>query len=240
MAGDFDEMRRLIQDNLSVQRIILSHSYNNADLVDSINGYNGSNPNAIVYNPSGIVGGSATFNGTSSYYQIDPTAMPKVQQLFNTTGVNAVDEVPATISLMYRPNSLGEFTPFYNGATTLTLAYTSYNTTLRFYGASGKNIAYNMGALIIGEKYHITLTFSGVANGTSVRMYINGNYVATSSGSNFPSALLTGVITIGARSILDRNLRGDLDELKFWNVCLTDAEVLDLATKELAGISVTS
>ncbi len=194
---------------------------------DLINAQNGTDT-AVSYANAGIVGNSATFNGTSSMINIadnDNFSFGTGSFSINIW-VYPVGDLGYLISK--RNASFIEYQSIYN-ITSATIMFNMYSggTTAVFIGRSF------VGALTANAWNMITFTFSGGTAVSNLKAYLNGTLL---SGSNQATGVYTGMTNTTAGVILGRQgniavgfLNGRLDQTRIWKGReLTQSEITNI------------
>lgn len=210
---------------------------------------------------TGYIGEGPEFVGDASKYLIAGGSANLVEEIFQATHTIAVwvkfdtvNVAQTVVSNGYAPDAFGSANN--NGLSlglegsgkfraifcvTNTELYTDSNgnsATSSFIQAKSNELA------LAGVWYHLTVTF----NTNTAKLYVNGSLVAsvtTAQNGNFNPSNSSSNFTVGAQrnygsGTLSAPTDGVVDELKVWNVVLTDAQVLEhynsYLTPEVASV----
>ena len=95
---------------------------------------------------------------------------------------------------------------------------------------------------VVGQVYHISMTYDGSKSANGIKFYINGLEVVStdiSVGSYTGLVSNTAPILIGKRTVGTQHPHdGTLDCVRIWNKKLSSSEINLIATDELAGIDI--
>ncbi len=93
------------------------------------------------------------------------------------------------------------------------------------------------GVLTAGSWQHVAATY----NGTTIKLYVNGSLVASSTDV-FTGSASTNPLWIGHSPQFPstRNFLGAIDEVRVWNVARTDRDIQALMNRDLAGLGLPS
>ncbi|WP_333599935.1 T9SS type A sorting domain-containing protein [Flavobacterium sp.] len=98
---------------------------------------------------------------------------------------------------------------------------------------NGNTLTYNV-VLSTSQWYHVAATFDG----STLKLYLNGRLVATQANSGSIAADATK-LTIGRNpnTPYDKYFKGKIDEVRIFNVALTDAQVQRMVYQEIQNTS---
>jgi Concanavalin A-like lectin/glucanases superfamily/Domain of unknown function (DUF1929)/Bacterial Ig domain len=166
-----------------------------------------------TWTSSGRFGSALSFNGTSNWVTVGDAPTLDLTTAF-------------TLEAWVYPSSLAGWRTVILKEATNTLAYALY---------SGNGSSRPAGwAQVGGADYFVNGTANTVANtwthlactydGTTLRLFVNGNQVATATG---PSALAVsaGVLRIGGNAVWGEYFSGRIDEVRVYNRALSASEI---------------
>lgn len=210
------------------------------NVLDTV-GSNDGTATAITY-ASGLVGKSGVFNGTTS-----KVVIADADNLSFTNGSNDLpfslsfivnlDTVSGSNFLIAKRNTLSEYQ----------LGFVGNELRFRLFGNGGTSevLAWNHSGFSVLTNYHIVVTYDGseTATTSSLKLYINGTQVTTTTPPNETgtySGMVNSTQNLQLGNIFSSgfNLDGSLDCVRFWDKELTSAEVSTIATAELAGTDI--
>lgn len=93
------------------------------------------------------------------------------------------------------------------------------------------NLTTNSSIIPVGKWTHIAASKIG----STVKIYINGNEVATTSAHSGTPNSSTAPLEIGGSSSIHALLNGSMDEVRIWNVGRTSSQILGSYLSELVG-----
>ena len=85
--------------------------------------------------------------------------------------------------------------------------------------------------LTAGRSYHVALTWDSVAN--KVKGYLNGELVFEAANTTWPTNF--GNLTFGAGWEPDRAFKGELDNVRIWNIARSQADIVRDMDRQLIG-----
>ena len=94
-----------------------------------------------------------------------------------------------------------------------------------------KNLITNGSIIPVGKWTHIAVSKAG----SNVKIYVNGNEVASSSSFSGTPNSSTAPLEIGGSSSIHALLNGSMDEVRIWNVGRTSNQIVDNYLSELVG-----
>jgi len=173
-----------------------------SDATDSTANNNDLTVNGATNVGGGIINNCYSFDGTNDYLEIDNSDFLINTGNFSVSMWIKFDAEPSSQELL---THLYQFYIDYDGAGNI-----------RMWNAV--NVAYS-------TDYENWTHFLATRNGSTVEFWINGVSQGTGTRSN---DLTDDKFTIGSRTGGTDNFAGDIDEVGFWDRCLTDAEVGEL------------
>jgi len=236
-----DELNGIdINPVIPLANIISEYKFEN-NVLDTV-GTNDGTATGITYE-AGTVGQRGVFNGSSSFVSVPNNTV------FNFTEGAGVDK-PFSISLLatfdttnnnsalvnkYSAGSNAEFSLIIFGSKLNMGIFESDNWTdyiSREYDFTR----------VVGQVYHISMTYDGSKSANGIKFYINGLEVVStdiSVGSYTGLVSNTAPILIGKRTLGTQHPHdGTLDCVRIWSKELTQAEITEIATAELNGIDI--
>ncbi len=188
-------------------------------------GSNAGNSIGAIANQSGKLSTAYTFDGINDYINIPNSTLLNIQGSTITLSawvrpmenkvqmiVNKICAVGTHVSPYFQYN----LQLFYDGSKLYPRMYLSINGT-PYFVASQTNV------LSLGKWWFITGTYDG----STMRLYINGAQVATTSVSGSIKPYSTPVY-IGINGVLGEAFKGTVDEVGIWNRALSPSDILDL------------
>ena len=172
--------------------------------------FNGGAEAAIV--TDGTRGDVLSLNPSSPTTEGGYIATPSITSVGNTTW-------SAWVYLRSETNATGGY-PMFMTSGGGAYEFRFFSTTRRPEIINGGNIAQSPTALALNSWHQITHTGSG----TSFVLYVDGNQVATGTGTAWPG----GVVNFGHRVGDGHYLNGQLDDIQIWNEALSSGKVKSL------------
>jgi chitodextrinase len=169
--------------------------------------------NNVTWNPNGVFGSAASFNGTSSSF----VSVNDSSSLDLTNGM--------TLEAWIKPTSLSGWNTVLMKQQTSALSYGLYANT----GSNGPAGDVQTGSeaevqgptpLPVNTWSHLAATY----NGTVLALYVNGAQVATLLATG-PITTSSGQLRIGSNSIWGEPFNGSIDEVRIYNQPLTAAQI---------------
>ena len=227
-----------INPNIPLDNIISEYNFQN-NVLDTV-GTNHGTATAITY-ADGLVDRTGVFNGTTSIVTAPIASFSDGfgnDQIFSISCLVKLD-APSTntamlVSKMLSDGTSREYDLRYTGSTN-EWRFTKYNALTN----NGRRYGY-VYAPLSTEWVHIVIT--NLNNG-AITMYINGIAVTTTDtdvGTGYTAmGSGSGILNLGKYpAATSLTLDGNLDCVRFWNKELTQNEITNLATKELAGTDI--
>jgi trimeric autotransporter adhesin len=159
------------------------------------NGHSGTPSAGVTLGATGILSNSASFNGSGGI-TVSSFSLGNAFSLSAWVNPGILD---GNIRCIVRPNSN-------SGSLYL------WGNTFKFYDNSNNVIIYP-GVLSVGAWYHVVATYDG----TTKRLYVNGNLV----GNSVETLTSATSLTIGTDA-WSQNFSGQIDEVAVWNRALCD------------------
>ncbi|KXK09361.1 MAG: hypothetical protein UZ20_WS6002000576 [candidate division WS6 bacterium OLB21] len=188
------------------------------DIGSTITDTSGNNNNGTSVNTSQVLGQFANarrFNGTSSYIEIG-----------NSANLNPTTEITIETWIKWNinPASGAQWAQIINKNVDnqYQIQHNYNNSTFEFAIRTNVNRRYVLGTTVPqqGIWYHVVGTY----NGSSMRIYVNGNLENTISLTGTIQSSTTP-LRIGSRTSGDRFFNGDIDEVAIYNRALTGTEI---------------
>ena len=206
-------------------------------VVDSISGFNGTSQNSVVFGNVGIIGNSASFNGTNQWISVP------YQVLNNLTF--------GTIMCWIYPKAIANSTicaKQRDGQNTIAaLMIGSYSNTsgalttgspgiVYFHSTNSQVVASSVSAVPINSWSHIAVTF----NATQVNIYINGSLNSTTAtNGSIPTETASTSCAIGAwyaSSSIVSAFTGFIDDFSVWRSALSDITIYKVYSSQFSSI----
>lgn len=205
--------RSLIQQDLYLINQVAHYAFD-SNSNDSINGQNGTDTNIVYTNP-GIVGNSATFNGTSSLITIADNDNFSFLALPFSINIWVYPVGNSGYIISKRNASFIEYQLTYN-ISSATLIFNLYDA-----GSTSISIGRTFSVALTANAWNmVTLTFAGGTSVTGINAYKNASLL---TGTNQTSGTYTGMINTSANVILGRQgnvssgfFNGRMDKLRAW------------------------
>ena len=173
-------------------------------------GNNGSTTNA-TWTASGKYGNALVFNGSNALVTI-----PDAASLHLTTAMTLEAWVnPSTVNAAWRD-------VIYKGSDNYYLEGTSSNSVPAVggtFGAASANV-FGTTSLAVNTWTHLAATYDGA----TLRLYVNGTQVSSIARTG-NLATSTNPLQIGGDSLYGQNFTGMIDEVRVYNVALTQAQI---------------
>lgn len=188
------------------------------DIGSTITDTSGNNNNGTSVNTSQVLGQFANarrFNGTSSYIEIG-----------NSASLNPTTEITIETWIKWNinPASGAQWAQIINKNVDnqYQIQHNYNNSAFEFAIRTNVNRRYVLGTTVPqqGVWYHVVGTY----NGSSMRIYVNGNLENTISLTGTIQSSTTP-LRIGSRTSGDRFFNGDIDEVAIYNRALTGTEI---------------
>ncbi|MEK7152438.1 MAG: LamG-like jellyroll fold domain-containing protein, partial [Patescibacteria group bacterium] len=204
-----------VQNQVVAGGLVAAYNFNQGSgstLADRTgNGHTGTISGA-TWNASGKYGSALSFNGTSNWVTI-----PDANDLDLTNAM--------TIEAWVKPNTLTGWRTILMKEAPGGMAYSLYSgnngSRPAFYGSVTSDVGVNgSGALSTSAWWHVTGTF----NGSSLRIYVNGNLVGTKTLSG-NIRTTTGTLRLGGNSAWGEYFKGLMDDVRVYNRVLSQAEI---------------
>ena len=233
---------------IPLENIISEYKFEN-NVLDTV-GTNDGTATALTY-ADGLVNRTGVFNGSSSRVLLTDD---------NLVFGDGTTDVPFSISFLFKPDGTGWILSKYpqlpyNSQYWLTYSGTTLGFALNDYSQATAGIISKESFFTATAStwHHITATYDGSGLGTNINIYVDGVLASVSStdnGVNYVAMENTGAdLWIGAAegtfNYLGTGIAGsfgfidmDLDCLRFWDKELSQAEITEIATQELAGIDI--
>ena len=226
--------------SIPLSNIIAEYKFEN-NVVDTVGSNNGT-ATSITYE-AGTVGQRGVFDGSTSFVSV-----PNASE-FNFTEGAGVDK-PFSISLLATfdtTNNSSALVNKYIGGSNAEFSLIIFGSKLNMGIFESDNWTdyisreYDF-TRVVGQVYHISMTYDGSKSANGIKFYINGLEVVStdiSVGSYTGLVSNTAPILIGKRTLGTQHPHdGTLDCVRIWNKKLSSSEINLLATDELAGIDI--
>lgn len=219
--------RSLIQQDLYLINQVAHYAFD-SNSNDSINGQNGTDTN-IVYTNAGILGNSATFNGTSSLISIADNDNFSFSSLPFSINVWVYPVGNSGYLISKRNSSFIEFQSTYNiSSGTILLQLFSGGVTSNLISATATSSALTANAWNL-----VTFTHTGSNMNGDIKIYLNG-VLCTATYAN--TGTYTGISNTSAGLVLGRignsssgYFNGRMDKLRIWKGReLTQTEITNI------------
>lgn len=184
-------------------------------------------------------GNALNFNGSSQYVSIPPAASlnPTNEITLETWYTPTVSWAGAGTSPIVMKSFTSHTPPHYQyGIYAIGDLYgnPSFHGQFVFLITNSSNTLFSVVTPInfftIGETYHI----AGTYDGTTIKLYVNGILISSSAANGNLASFNTG-IEIGKLRNYNSYLPGVVDEIKIWNIALTQTEIRDWMCKKVTS-----
>ena len=195
--------------------LVASYSFNEGtgtSVSDSSgNGHTGTIQNA-AWTPSGKYGAALMFNGLNALVTISDAA-----SLHLTTAMTLEAWVnPSTVNSAWRDVIYKGNDNYYLEGTSTTRSAPAIGGT---FGSANTNV-FGTAALSVNTWAHLAATYDGA----TLRLYVNGTQVASKARTG-NLATSANPLQIGGDSLNGQNFNGIIDEVRIYNVALTQAQI---------------
>ena len=236
----FTDLGFAIED-FDIADIISEYKFEN-NVLDFV-GSNDGTATGITYT-AGLVGQTAVYDAVTDNVALNtPTGLSfgdsTTDVPFSISFLVKFDTV-STVVLINKKDiatgATGEYQIDYDGSSTLTFyLFDDVTNTNRIFVSVSKSFS-------ASTWYHIAVTYDASGLNTGMEIYIDGSLLTptrTTSGTYVAMHNTGEPVTIGKNAqSTTRTLDGEIDCVTFWNVELNEAQVLELATQELAGTDI--
>ena len=223
--------------DIPLANIISEYKFEN-NVLDTV-GTNNGTAYSLTY-ADGLVNRTGVFNGSTSYVSVADSN--------SLSFGNGTTDVPFSISLLFKTNDItkiqylvskrlntviGEYLIPIN-ATTINLSLITNS-----YGGGYIRAIFNH-SFSNNTWYHIIATYDGDKLNTGINLYVNGvNSVTTRDGTGYTGMVnTTSNVEVGSFAVGKTNFDGNLDCVRIWDKELSQGEITEIATQELAGIDI--
>jgi len=210
---NFNNISSLVENSTKV--LDFSRYQNNATL------------NGAALNSSGKYGGAVSFNGSANVYgRVQNSSSLNFTTFTVSAWINAASWKTNYWegSIVNRDSLLVPAGFFLRTGASGTLSFGIGNT-------SGSWPETKSGAIMSSNRWYYV---SGVYNGSSISIYINGSFVNSTAASNYNNT--NAPIYIGNGYDLNRGFNGSIDEVRIWNRSLSAGEIYQQYVSSLQKI----
>ena len=202
--------------NMSAQAsgLVASYSFNEGSgttVADASGNGNNGTISSATWSTAGKYGNALAFNGTSARITInDSTSLHLTTTMTLEAWVN-----PSTVNAAWRD-------VIYKGNDNYYLEGTSdrvFPAVGGTFGAANANV-FGTTSLAVNTWTHLAATYDGA----TLRLYVNGTQVSSSARTG-NLATSTNPLQIGGDSLYGQNFSGMIDEVRIYNVALTQAQI---------------
>jgi len=203
------------------------------NVLDTVGGFDGT-PFDITFSVGGV-GKTAVFNGSSSRIIVgNHDAFSFVGTPFSFTLLAEFASIPTTAYFL--SNESG------GSASDREYQFKYKSSEISFTKIAGGTQVMKIPFIpVIGTLYHIGITSNGGNDLTDIKFYIDGVFVSQSGSTGTNTGMLNTIsgfgIGVNTRDNGDK-FDGELDVVRVWNKELSQIEMTDISTDELAGIDI--